>query len=60
MKKLLLFSFILVIVSSCQEPVKERHIEFHPNQDDDVKNTGRYLGTQLAIDAVLEFDKVWK
>ena len=37
MKKLLLFSFILV-VASCQEPAKERHIRFHPNQDEEVKS----------------------
>ena len=60
MKKLLLFSFILVVVESCQEPVKERHIGFHPNQDEDVKSTGWYLGTQEAVDVVVALDKVWK
>ena len=60
MKKLLLFSFILVVVASCQEPVKERHIGFHPNQDEDVKSTGWYLGTQEAVDVVVALDKVWK
>ena len=60
MKKLLLFSFLLVVIASCQEPVKERQIGFHPNQDEDVKNTGWYLGTQEAIDVVVALDKVWK
>jgi hypothetical protein len=60
MKKLLLFSFILFVVASCQEPVKKRHIGFHPNQDEDVKNTGWYLGTQEAVDVVVALDKVWK
>ena len=56
MKKLLLFSFILVVIASCQEPVKERHIGFHPNQNEDVKNTGWYLGTQEAVDVVVALD----
>ena len=60
MKKLALFSFLSALVVSCQAPVKEREIGYHPNQDEDVKNSGWYLGTQEAIDVVLELDKVWK
>jgi hypothetical protein len=60
MKKIFLFSLFSIIITACQSPVKEREIGYHPNQDDDVKNTGWYLGTQNAVDVVLALDKVWK
>ena len=58
MKKLLWCS-LTVLLFSCQ-PATERHIGFHPNPDKDVAGNGWYLGTNEAIDVVVELDKVWK
>jgi hypothetical protein len=60
--------FILIILSAfavaCTAPVpspaEERNIGFHPNPDADIKDTGWYLGTQEAIEVVLQLDSVWK
>jgi|TARA_X000000950_G_scaffold171858_1_gene209389 hypothetical protein len=60
MRKIILPTLLTFILFSCQTSQSEREIGFHPNPNEDVKNTGWYLGTQEAIDVVLELDKVWK
>ena len=60
MKREVVLGLMGIFIMACQGPVKEREIGFHPNQDEDVKNTGWYLGTQEAIDVVVALDKVWK
>jgi len=60
MKKAIVYSLFCATFLACQAPVKERNIGYHPNPDEDVKETGWYLGTQEAIDVVLALDKVWK
>ena len=60
MKREVVLGLMGIFIMACQGPTKEREIGFHPNQDEDVKNTGWYLGTQEAIDVVVALDKVWK
>jgi len=59
MKKIVFCSFVSLILA-CQPQTTEREIGFHPNPDPDVAKTGWYLGTNVAIDVVVELDKVWK
>ena len=56
MKREVVLGLMGIFIMACQGPVKEREIGFHPNQDEDVKNTGWYLGTQEAIDVVVALD----
>ena len=61
MKNLLKLLVVSLIFTACTqqktEPVKERMIGFHPNAA--AQDLQWHLGTQKAIDRVVELDKIW-